>query len=160
MPIPGWSRNKEDFEKPELIDKFIQICKDAGHIVIITCTSRTYKVQAALFAQGRERLVDVNRLRRAAGMYIIDEKENKKIVTWTMNSKHIVNPDDERTDNNKARAFDFCIVIDGKEDWNVKADVNNDGISDYRECGLLGESLGLISGQRFKTPDWPHLELP
>ena len=158
----GYTRDKNEFEKPELIDKFIALCKTAGHDICITCTARDYKFQTALFAQGREKLAEVNRLRKMCGVYLITAEENKKQVTWTMSSKHIVNLEDDKLNNDKARAFDFCIKkhSDNDCDWDIKADTNGDGISDYRECALLGESLGLISGMRFKTADWPHLELP
>ncbi len=40
----------------------------------------------------------------------------------------------------------------------IKADVDIDSIPDYEECALIGVSLGLISGMRFKNKDLPHLE--
>jgi hypothetical protein len=47
----------------------------------------------------------------------------------------------------------------------VKCDVNKDGELDYYEAGIIGESLGLIWGGRFKDkygkpiPDYVHFEL-
>ena len=148
----GYIKDKNEFEKPELIDQFINLCKEKDYDVIITCTARDYKYQTALFAQGRETLAQVNKLRRLAGVYLITNAENQRKVTWTMNSKHIVNLEDDKLNNNKARAFDFCLIKNGKEDWN--------NIEGFKACGLLGETLGLYSGQRFKSPDYPHLEIP
>jgi len=151
-----WSR----FEKPEMIEKFIRLCADAKKKIVITCTDRTYQEQTAYFAQGRETLDKVNALRKIAGLWLITEEENKKKITWTMNSEHVVNLEDDNKDNDKSRAIDFAIVGDyGKIIWDVKVDVNADGISDYRECAMLGESIGFWSGMRFKTADWPHLQL-
>lgn len=154
------SRDINKFEKPEMVYQFIGACKNAGHIVLVTSVDRTYLEQNALFAQGRESLDVVNNLRKVAGLWPITEDENKKIVTWTLNSEHVVNLDDERKDNDLSRAIDFCIKDkNGKANFDVKADVNEDGISDYRECGLIGESIGFYSGIRFRKPDWGHLQL-
>ncbi len=70
------------------------------------------------------------------------------IVTWTTLSKH--------TDR---IAFDICINRDGAACWDVKVDVNKDGIPDYEEAGKIGESVGLTWGGRWKTPDRPHFQL-
>lgn len=153
------SRNINMFEKPEMVYQFIGDCAKAGHIVVVTSVDRNYLEQNALFAQGRELLVVVNNLRKVAGLAPITEEENK-IVTWTINSEHVINLEDARKDNDKSRAIDFAIKDkNGQVTWNLKADVNEDGISDYRECALIGENIGFYSGMRFKKPDWPHLQL-
>jgi len=139
------------FIKPELIDEFKKKCDEIGFTVSITYVDRTYKEQTALFAQGRENLATVNKLRRIAGLYSIKDEENKKNVTWTMNSKHIINLEDQFKENDKSLAFDFCIVKKGKCCW-------DECIEDYKKCASIGESLGLYSGGNFKKQDWPHLE--
>jgi len=155
------SRDINKFKKPALIPIFQQRCKEeAGHTVIITSVDRDYKEQYALWCQGREPLEVTNRFRKIAGLPPINQARNSKKVTWTLRSKHIINLDDERQDNDLSEAFDFCIIYKGEAIWEVKADVDNDKISDYRECALIGESLGLKSGMRFKNPDIVHLELP
>lgn len=153
------TRDPERFERPELIAQFILLCKSAGHTVIITCVDRDYKEQTALFAQGREPLEYVNKLRKLVGWEPITQAQNRKCVTWTMNSRHIVNLDDEKLDNDTSEAFDFAVVKDGKAVWDVKADVDMDSIPDYEECAAIGESLGLYSGKNFKNPDYPHLQI-
>ena len=125
---------------------------------IVTCTARSVKEQQALYAQGKETLKDTNTLRAMAGMSLITEAENKSKVTWTMASKHIVDLDDSNKDNDKARAFDFAILKDGKATWDIKVNVNNNDVSDYMEAGIIGESAGLKWGGRFKSPDYPHFE--
>ena len=154
------SRNYNKFEKPELIQQFIDECAKSGHKVVITNVDRTYQEQTAYFAQGREKLEVTNALRKIAGLWLIDEKENSRKITWTMNSEHVINLEDVRKDNDLSRAFDFAIIgKDGKVTYETKIDVTEDGISDYRECALIGEGLGLYSGMRFKNADWPHLQL-
>ena len=154
------SRNWNKFEKPEMIDLFVKKCAIAGHKVVITCTDRTYQEQTAYFAQGREKLEVVNALRKIVGLWPISEEENLRKITWTMNSEHVINTEDARKDNDLSRAIDFAILDkDGKVTWDVKADVSGDGISDYRECAMIGESIGFWGGYRFKTADWPHLQL-
>ena len=154
------SRDFTRFEKPELIHNFITACADIGHKVIITSVDRDYKQQYAYFCQGREPLETVNRFRKIAGLPPIKQKENGRKVTWTLNSKHVVNLEDEKLDNDKSRAFDFAILNDDKSvSWDAKADVDQDNVSDYFECAIEGEKLGLYSGRHFKNPDWPHLQI-
>mgnify|MGYP003395680363 CR=1 FL=1 len=69
-------------------------------------------------------------------------------VTWTLKSKHL-----------DGLAFDIVICKDGIPDWDVKADVDEDGIPDYTEAGQIGEACGLVWGGRWETPDFPHFEL-
>lgn len=56
---------------------------------IVNEGKRTIETQTAYYAQGRQSLDEVNRLRKIAGLAPINEATNKKIVTKTMNSKHI-----------------------------------------------------------------------
>jgi peptidoglycan L-alanyl-D-glutamate endopeptidase CwlK len=72
-----------------------------------------------------------------------------KIVTWATHSRH--------TDR---RAFDIAICKGKVPTWDRKADVNENEIPDYLEAGIIGERLGLVWGGRWKTPDYPHFELP
>jgi hypothetical protein len=154
------SRDYTMFIKPEIIHNFVTSCSDIGHKVIITSVDRDYKEQYALFCQGREPLETVNRFRKIAGLPPIKQAENQRKVTWTLNSKHIINLEDEKLDNDKSLAFDFALLYNDKSvNWNVKADVDNDQIPDYLECALVGESLGLYSGRHFKNPDYPHLQI-
>lgn len=71
-----------------------------------------------------------------------------KIVTWTRKSKHI-----------DGLAFDIAILQDNKPVWELKVDVDNDGVPDYEQAGAIGESLGLVWGGRWKSPDYPHFQL-
>ncbi len=153
------SRDIMKFEKPEIAIIFQQICQEAGHEVIFTSVDRDYREQYAYYLQGREPLSVVNKARVFAGLPFISQKENQRKVTWTLNSKHVVNLDDERLDNDKSRAFDFAIVYENKVYWDLKADVDKDNIGDYKECAMIGESFGLKSGRHFKNPDYPHLEI-
>lgn len=143
----------------KLVPIFIQKCKEAGHNVIITCTARDFKQQVALYAQGRQSLDEVNRLRKIAKMQPIDEKANRKRVTWTLASRHIINLDDDKVSNDKATAFDYAIIKDGKAVWDVKADIDKDGVADYLECANIAKSLGLESGAFWKKPDFPHVQM-
>jgi len=144
-----------------MINQFVQKCADAGHRVVITCVDRTYQEQTAYFAQGREKLEVTNALRKIAGLWLIDEQENTRKITWTMNSEHIINLEDERADNDLSRAIDFAILDKNRKiTWDVKVDVDEDAVPDYIECAKIGETLGFWGGYRFKkTPDYPHLQL-
>lgn len=154
------SRDIKMFKHPEMVYDFLSMCKKIGLSVIITCVDRSYKEQTALFAQGREPYSTIKELRKIAGMPSISEKESKRKVTWTMNSKHIINLDDEKLTNDKSKAIDFAVIKDGVFiEWDLKADINNNNISDYLEVAKIGESVGFKSGRHFKNPDYPHLEI-
>src|SRR3989304_4155224 len=143
----------------DLVPVFIKKCKEAGHDVIITSTARDFKEQIALYAQGRQPLSEVNHLRKIVGYAELTEQQNKKRVTWTLASRHIINLDDTDKNNDRATAFDFAIVKNGKAIWDVKADIDADGVVDYLECANIAKSLGLESGAFWKKSDYPHIQL-
>lgn len=142
-----------------LVPIFIKKCKEAGVEVIITCTDRPFTTQVALYAQGRQPLHEVNRLRKIAGISPINEKQNKRKVTWTLASRHIPRLDDKDPKNDWATAFDFAVIKNGKAIWDVKASLDNDEIPDYLECANIAKQLGLESGAFWKKPDYPHVQL-
>jgi len=153
------SRRIEDMT-PSLQKKFKLFKKGmdkAGIPFILTCTARFVREQFALWAQGREPLDYVNDLRQKAGMPFITEEQNVE-VTWTLQSKHLVDLEDDRVDNDKSQAFDIAITPGGKPVWDLKVNVNKNEIPDYEEAARIGESVGLKAGARFKKPDYPHFE--
>ncbi len=149
---------------PQLQAKYYRmkdIAESKGVHFALTCTSRLAIEQRALFAQGREKLEMVNHLREDAGLYAITEEANKRPVTWTLDSKHIIN--DKRR---LSEAFD--VVILGKDDkasWDLKVDANDDDIPDWLELAEIGRSVGLKCGADFMgkdgkpKPDYPHFEV-
>lgn len=153
---------------PALLEKFQKFeagMKTAKLTFIITSVARTVKEQAALYAQGRDQLSIVNKIRKAAGLPSIKESENIK-VTWTLHSKHLVDFDDGIEENNWSRAFDIAIVDEkGRATWNLKANINKNQIPDYLEAAGIGRKVGLICGADFKNakgesrPDYPHFEV-
>lgn len=157
------SRKIEDLtpKMRSLYAAFAREMAQAGIRFIVTCTARTVKEQLALYAQGRQPLDEVNQLRTIAGLPWITEEQNRRKVTWTLNSEHLIDLDDSNPLNDHARAFDIALVKNVKEIyWDIKEDVNDNQIPDYREAGLIGEKVGLIWGGRWKTPDYPHFQQP
>lgn len=114
-------------------------------------TLRTLATQKAYYAQGREPLYTTNALRKEAGLYMIDEATNKRIITWTLKSKHI-----------DGKAIDIVPVLDGRIPWNI----NSQEVADlYIRIGKIGEAVGLEWGGRWKPidkfgvgKDAPHFE--
>lgn len=102
---------------------------EAGIPFMFTCTYRDQAEQDALWARGRT-------------------IPNVPKVTWTRHSKHT-----ERI------AFDIAILKDGKPTWDVKVNINVNDAADYAEAGLIGESIGLEWGGRWRSPDYPHFQL-
>lgn len=114
---------------------------------------RTHAEQAAYYAQGREPLAEVNRLRRKAGLHPISDRENRWPIT-------LAGPHDSKHTQDPSPAADFVILCHGVESWNPRVDCDGDGVGDYRELGLIGERLGLVWGGRWRQfPDVGHLEL-
>ena len=127
---------------------------DAHLNYILTRVACSQIEQEALFAQGRNPLWIVNQYRRTADLPRIEEAENHK-VTWTLESKHIVDPT-----RPKARAFDFAIKRSEKEIvWSLKVDTNESAGPDYAEAGRIWEKLGGTWGGSWTThPDPPHCQ--
>jgi|WetSurSiteA1Bulk_404760.scaffolds.fasta_scaffold02632_8 peptidoglycan LD-endopeptidase CwlK len=70
-----------------------------------------------------------------------------KIVTWTQHSRHT-----------QRDAFDIALLNKGTAHWDTKEDLNENSIPDYTEAGLIGESVGLVWGGRWKNRDLPHFQ--
>lgn len=155
------SRMINRFEKPEMWFELKKRCMDElGIEIFATSVDRDYREQYAYWCQGRESLQTTNAARKIAGMQPISMDENQRKITWTLNSMHLVNPDDERLDNDKSRAIDFAIMYKERYVSSIKADVNEDNIPDYLQVAMIAEEIGFKSGRHFKNPDYPHLELP
>jgi hypothetical protein len=90
----GISKDIDDLNEPlrTRVRRFLEWWKanrpDEISIAVIQ-TKRSQEVQNAYYAQGREPLGKVNGMRKAAGLYLLSEQENRKIVTRTLSSKHI-----------------------------------------------------------------------
>lgn len=151
--------NIEDM-KPSLQDGYHfwkALMEQAGIEFVLTCVKRTEKEQFALWAQNRKPLLEVNNLRRVAGMPPISKSENAYKVTWTLKSKHFVDPED-----GLCSAFDFALVLPNKKviTWDTKWDKDHDGVPEYLEAAALAKKAGLISGAYWNKPDFPHIQLP
>jgi len=125
----------------------IQKCKEQGIEIVITQTYRSLDLQDAYYAQGREDLVSVNKRRAKVNLPPIKESENK-IVT---KARAGTSP------HNFGLAFDFCVVKNGKLDWN--------DIATFKKVGEIGKSLNvdgysLEYGGDFKSiKDYPHFQM-
>lgn len=149
------SRKVEDLHESmrQPLEEALADCKSAGIEVIITCTARKESEQIALYSQGRQPLKITNERRFNAGLPKITETENKSKVTWTLDSKHVTGTKRKLSD-----AFDFAILNKGKATWDIKTDVDQDGVKDYTEAGLIFEKHGFEWGGRWNTPDYPHCQ--
>jgi len=113
---------------------------------------RTAEVQAAYYAQGRESLEEINRLRTIAGLYLLGADEAKKIRT---NQRHSFHQD--------GLAGDVVPVIDNKGTipWLITAE----NAPLWLTFGRLGQEAGLEWGGTW-TPldkygigwDYPHYQ--
>jgi len=132
-----------------VVKQFLKRCEEEKYNVLIIETDRSQAVQDAYYAQGRQNIEEVNRLREKAGLYLLKERENT-IVTNARVSNH--------TGGN---AVDICPEIVGKPGypwWNAPEKV-------WEEIGGIAEACGLDwcaggFGQTWgKGWDNPHFEL-
>lgn len=62
--------------------------------------------------------------------------------------------------HNYGLAVDFVIIHEGRADYDVEADRNGNGRSDWEEIGELGKALGFEWGGDWESfPDYPHLQM-
>lgn len=125
----------------------VNALKAAGIAHTIIETLRTMDTQKAYFAQGREPLDIVNEKRRIAGLAPISVYENKRIITKTLNSRHL-----------DGEAFDLVPLDRDSRPWWKAPD------SVWLLIGSLGESVGLEWGGRWGQAegrlgwDCPHFQ--
>lgn len=139
-------------EMQELVHLFLKRLDDQNIKYSIIETLRTKGTQEAFYAQGRESLADVNNKREAVGLWKITEDDNDRVVTKTMNSKHLL-----------GKAIDIAPIINNRIPWNV----NSKEVADaWRRIGEIGLSVGLDWGGTWKPLDefglgWdlPHFEM-
>jgi peptidoglycan LD-endopeptidase CwlK len=141
-------RNIESLS-PKMKEKVLQftaILKAMDIQFFIHDTFRTTAEQEALFAQGRFDIDFVNRLRYKAGMPLIPESENRRIVTKCDGVK-------KKSRHQSGNAIDIVPMEKGRPVWPNPSDKR------WLAMGEVGESLGLEWGGRWTDPDCPHYEL-
>lgn len=108
---------------------------------LIKETLRKQEVQTAYYSQGREPLESVNAKRKLAGLYLLNENENKNKITWTLKSKHIT-----------GQAIDLTPEKDGNFWWDAPDEK-------WKELAEIAITCGIESGYYWKkTQDSPHYE--
>jgi peptidoglycan L-alanyl-D-glutamate endopeptidase CwlK len=126
------SRRIEDLcpEAQILCLQFQEDAKGAGYDVVIICTWRSPAEQIQAYKDGK--------------------------------SKRIHGPHNyvDANGHPASRAFDFCVLINGKITWSTSLDNDKDGAPDYEELGKIGEGLGLEWGGNWvHLKDFDHLQL-
>lgn len=107
-------------------------------------TYRSFEEQNELYSQGRSKLFD---------------KDHKKL-------SKVTNAKAGQSAHNYGLAFDIVVLVDKNYDgnyetasWDIKADYDKDGISDWMEAIAYFKSLGYDWGGNWKKfPDYPHFE--
>ena len=149
------SRRLEDLHPvvKEQAENLRRLAKELlGLDIIFTQTLRTEREQIALYAQGRKPLSEVNSLRTLAGLGLLNEEQNKSIVTKAKTVKDSWHA--------YGLAFDIAIVDSTKKkiNWN-HSDWNNNNLSDWDEVGKLADKVGLEWGGNWSGMcDPPHFQ--
>lgn len=124
----------------------------------ISYALRSFAEQTALFAQGRQSLAEINRLRKIAGMKPIVSSEAKNKVT---------NAQAGLSYHNYALALDIVLLYDKNGDgvfeevsWDLKRDGDKDGISDWMEVTKCLVDRGWENGFWTNGKHWdkPHFQ--
>jgi len=146
--------NKIQLLKPEarpLFETFLDALDKHGLNFCILETLRTQETQDAYYAQGREGLEEINRLRKIAGLYLIGADEAKRVITQTRHSMH-----------QDGLAADIVPIIGGKIPWLISAD----NAELWLTFGRLGQESGLEWGGTWKPLnsfgigwDAPHYQI-
>ena len=155
---------------PYMRRKYVELEEEAAKVGLyffITRTGSSPIEQATLYMQGRESLDAVNKWRKACKWAPLTEKQNN-IVTWTLDSEHVVNLGNLDFFDDHSTAFDIVLCDKDKRNihWDGKKDVNANEIPDYEEIARIGERIGLDPGARFEDkngdprPDYPHMQQP
>jgi len=118
------SRKLEDLHPKvkTLCEQFIASCAKQNIDILITSTYRDIESQNALYAQGRT----------APGKIVTNAKGGQSFHNYKV-------------------AFDFCLIVNGKAQWNDTAL--------FTKCGEIGESLGLEwAGRWVKFKELAHCQ--
>ena len=146
---------------PALLQKYTQFqtaMLKADIPYMLTCVARTPEMQKALYAQGREDLVTVNALRLSVGQAPITEAQNNK-VTWTMSSRHVINPTSSDPDQRLSHAFDIVLTQHGIPDWNLKLILPGNVKPAYERAADIGKLVGLNPGYFWMVQDSCHYQI-
>lgn len=93
-------------------------------------TLRTFKEQDALYAQGR-----------------------------TVKGKIVTNAKGGLSMHNYGLALDIVLILnDGSASWDIKADFDGDGKSDWKEIVTIFKQYGWEWGGDWKFTDYPHFQ--
>ena len=108
--------------------------------VTVIETIRDLSTQMAYFSRGRMDAADVKLMYKAAGLWKITTDDAGKVITWTLDSKHL-----------SGEAVDIAPMRAGAVWWNAPQIV-------WERIGKIAEDNGLAWGGRWKTSDCPHVE--
>ncbi|MGL4949628.1 MAG: M15 family metallopeptidase [Anaeroplasmataceae bacterium] len=147
-------------EVKEAVEKTLAALKEQDIPIFVSETLRDQNVQQAYYAQGRESLEVVNALRKAAGLYLLKDSDNKKTITNCDGVKNKSNHQ-VRDESGLGHAIDLVPGLK-KEDgsivmwWNAPHSV-------WEKIGLIAEQNGLDwcfggVGNHWKW-DSPHFEI-
>ena len=132
----------------ERILHFEQRLREEGHEKFKrSCTYRSQEEQDALYMRGRCPLDAVNEAYKAVGLAPISASENYRPVTWRKVSNHT-----------GREAVDYYQEIAGRASYDIKVDVDNDQIPDWKEFGAIAVECGLEWGGNWQKADYPHVE--
>ena len=147
---------KIDLLRPEarpVFKRFLSALEKSGLQYVVLETIRTQEIQNAYYAQGRESIQEVNRLRKIAGLHPLDAEEAKRVITKSEHSAH-----------QEGIAADIVPVLaDGSIPWTI----TKENAHLWLSLGRLGMEAGLEWGGTWEPLnsfgigwDAAHYQLP
>ncbi len=113
-------------------DRLVELTKEKGIRILITDSFRSADEQDALYRKGRD----------AGGAVVTNAKGGQSF-------------------HNFGLALDFALLTqDGSASWDMEADMNGNGKSDWMEVVSIAKSLHFEWGGDWEQfPDYPHLQM-
>lgn len=147
--MPGQLRSLSELHpkfRPR-VEQWLAAVEARGIDLLVVETRRTMAVAEAYFAQGRQSPIEINELRRKAGLRTIGLQECVRVITKAPPgmSWHIY-----------GLAVDFVPMVGRVLDWNYDPD---DAADYYDEIAEEAKRLGMTWGGDWRSfKDYPHVE--
>lgn len=112
-----------------------------------------------LINQANAQLTKHSQVRITQSLRTIDEQNALYAQGRTKAGKKVTNAKGGQSLHNYGLAFDFCLIIDGKEvSWDLKKDWDGDKIADWMEVVSVFRKAGWEWGGTWKFTDNPHFQ--
>lgn len=140
-----------------VVDQILRDMKSRGWDAVIGSGMRTHAQQAAIYAQGRKGLGEVNAMRRGSGLPPIGEADNRATVSDARpgESKHNLTTSLLRYDRSSIDIVNGYAVdiVDRRDGWDIPKH------RFWTDLGHFAKKYGCEWGGDWKKPDYAHVQM-